>query len=246
MHGTVIRDRRSKQRSDADKDAFLAVVSHELRNQINSILGWTLLMRRPVTDGETLARGLKVIERNAHLQSKLIELIDLSRVRINCLKPNSQKSLLVPILETSFDLMMPLAREKGIEMVARLEDAKHAVNVDAGLLQQAITNILGNAINFSPSGGRIGLEVVTRGNWAEIAVSDTGCGIPRELLHVIFDSFKQVHTNQANHEGLALGLTIAHHIIAAHKGTIRANSPGEGKGTTFIVTLSLKNSEAAG
>lgn len=77
-------------------------------------------------------------------------------------------------------------------------------------------------------------------------MSDTGCGIPRELLHVIFDPFKQLHTNQANREGLGLGLTIAHHIIAAHKGTIRANSRGEGRGTTFIVTLPLENSDSAG
>src|SRR5215213_6785050 len=115
MPPTVIRDRRrSRQKSDVDRDAFLAVVAHELRNQINSILGWAVLMRRPVTDGETVAHGLKVIERNAHLQAKLIEqLIDLSRVRINCLKPKTQKSLLVPILETSLDSMMPLARKKG-------------------------------------------------------------------------------------------------------------------------------------
>lgn len=247
MHGTVIRDpRRSKQKSDADRDAFLAVVSHELRNQINAILGWTVLMRRPVTDGETLARGLKVIERNAHIQAKLIEqLIDLSRVRINCLKPKTQRSLLVPILETSLDSMMPLAREKGIEMAAHLEDSKHAVNVDAGLLQQAVTNILGNAIKFTPAGGRIELRLVTLGTWAEIAVSDTGCGIAPELLHLVFDPFKQVHPNHANHEGLGLGLTIAHHIIAAHKGTICANSPGEGKGTTFIVTLPLEDSDSA-
>jgi signal transduction histidine kinase len=248
MPPTVIRDRRrSRQKSDVDRDAFLAVVAHELRNQINSILGWAVLMRRPVTDGETVAHGLKVIERNAHLQAKLIEqLIDLSRVRINCLKPKTQKSLLVPIVETSFDSMVPLAREKAIEMVARLQDSKHAVKADAGLLQQAITNILGNAIKFTPAGGRIELQLVTRGTWAEIAVSDTGCGIPRELLHVIFDPFKQLHTNQANREGLGLGLTIAHHIIAAHKGTICANSPGEGRGTTFIVTLPLENSDSAG
>jgi two-component system, chemotaxis family, CheB/CheR fusion protein len=248
MHGTVIPGRqRSKQKSAADRDEFLAMVSHELRNQINSILGWAVLMRKPVTDGETLARGLKVIERNAHLQAQLIEqLMDLSRVRINCLKPNVQKSLLVPILETSLDSMMPLAREKGIEMVARLEDSKHLVKADAGLLQQAITNILGNAIKFTPAGGRIELRFVTRRTWAEITISDTGCGIARELLHLIFDPFKQVHTNKANHGGLGLGLTIAHHIIAAHKGTIRANSPGEGKGTTFLVTLPLENCDSAG
>ena len=241
MHGTGTCDRR-RSKQGPERDAFLAVVSHELRNQINAILGWAVIMRKPVTDGETLARGLKVIERNAHLQAQLIEqLIDLSRVRINCLKPQLEKRLLAPILEAAFDSMMPLASEKGIEMTARLDNSKLTVNADAGLLQQAITNILGNAIKFTPNGGRIELQVATPGTWAEVAVSDTGCGIPHELLHLIFDPFKQVHTNQTN-QGLGLGLTIAQHIIAAHKGTIRVNSPGDGKGTTFIVTLPLENS----
>lgn len=245
MHETLIRDgRRSKQKPDADRDAFLAVVSHELRNQINAILGWAVLMRRRETDGEMLARGLKVIEGNAHLQAQLIEqLIDLSRVRINYLKPKRQKISLTSILETARDSVMPLASQKGIEMASRLEGSNDAVNADSGLLQQAMTNILINAIKFTPAGGRIDLRLVTLKTWAEIAVSDTGCGIPPELLHLIFDPFKQVHRSQTSRDGLGLGLTIAHHIIAAHNGTICANSAGEGKGTTFMVTLPLANSE---
>jgi signal transduction histidine kinase len=243
MHETFIRDRR-KSRSEADRDAFLAVVSHELRNQISVIIGWAVLIRKPVTDGETVARGLKVIEHNANLQAQLVEqLIDLSRARINCLKPKNQKTSLLPILETALDSMLPLASEKGIEIARHLDDSKHAVNADAGLLQQAFTNILTNAIKFTPAGGRIDLQLVTRGTWAEITIDDTGCGIPRELLHLVFDPFEQAHTDNTNNKGLGIGLTIAHHIVATHKGTIRASSPGEGKGTTFIVTLPLENSE---
>jgi two-component system, chemotaxis family, CheB/CheR fusion protein len=244
MDRTLSRDpRRNKQESD--RDALLAVVSHELRNQINSILGWAVLMNRTVTDAETLARGLKTIERNANMQAQLIEqLIDLSRVRIDCLKPKAQKTSLVPILEIALDSMLPLATAKGIKIASRLDASRQKVNADAGLLQQAITNILANAIKFTPAGGRINLRLVTRETWAEITISDTGCGIPRELLHLIFDPFKQVHTNQTNHNGLGLGLTIAHHIIATHNGAIAANSPGEGKGTTFIVTLPLENSDS--
>ena len=246
MHGTLVHDRhRRKQPSDADRDALLAVVSHELRNQINIILGWAVLIRRTATDGETLARGLKVIEYNAGLQARLIEqLVDLSRVRINCLKPRTKKTSLVPILETALDSMMPLARTKGIEIVSRLEDSKHAVEADAGLLQHAITNILGNAIKFTPAGGRIDLQLAARGTLAQITVSDTGCGVPGDLLHLIFEPFKQVHTNGANRNGLGLGLTIANHIIATHNGTICARSQGEGKGTTITVTLPLENSES--
>jgi signal transduction histidine kinase len=243
MRGTLIRDRKkSKQRFDADRDAFLAVVSHELRNQISAIHGWAVLMERSATDGEMLARGLKVIERNANLQAQLIEqLIDLSRVRINCLEPKARKTLLIPILEIALDSMMPLASAKGIEMASYLEDSEQTVKADAGLLQQAITNILANAIKFTPAGGRIDLRLLTRGTWAEVTVNDTGCGIPRELVHLIFDPFKQGHTNHTYNNGLGLGLTIAHHIIAIHNGTICANSPGEGKGTTFVVTLPLEN-----
>ena len=195
MHGTLIRNRRkSKQKSDVDSDAFLAVISHELRNQINAILGWATLMKRPATDGEMFARGLEVIESNANLQAHLIEqLIDLSRVRINCLKPKVQKIPLVPILDTALDSMQPLASQKGIQMASQLNGSNHAVRGDAGLLQQAITNILVNAIKFTPPTGRIDLRLTTPGTWAEITISDTGCGIRREFLHVIFDPVKQVH-----------------------------------------------------
>ena len=245
MHGTLVPDRqRRNQPSDADRDAFLAVVSHELRNQINAIRGWAVLIRRAAADGATLARGLEVIECNANVQAQLIEqLIDLSRVRINCLKPNTQKIPLIPIVEAALDSMMPLAREKGISVGSRLERSKYSIKADAGLLHQALTNILGNAIKFTPGGGRIDLQLASLGTWAEITVSDTGCGVPADLLHLIFEPFKQVHPNQPSHNGLGLGLTITHHIIAAHNGTICASSPGEGKGMTFVITLPLESTE---
>jgi signal transduction histidine kinase len=245
MRGILSRDpRKTKQKSDADREAFLAVVSHELRNQINMIHGWAALMRKSATDGETLARGLRVIERNAILQAQLIEqLIDLSRVRINCLKPKAQKMLLEPILEMALDSMMPLASAKGIEITSHINGSRHTVNVDAGLLQQAITNILANAIKFTGNGGRIDLRLMTRGNRAEITISDNGCGIPPELLHLVFDPFKQVHSNETNNTGLGLGLTITHQIIATYKGAICVSSPGQGKGTSVIVTLPLENSD---
>ncbi len=244
MHASTIRSRRkSKEKSDVDRDAVLAVVSHELRNQINAILGWAELMRRPATDGELIERGLTVIESNAHLQAQLIEqLVDLSRVRINCLQPKVQKTPLVPILDTALDSMQPLASQKGIQMASHLNGSTPVVRGDAGLLQQAIINILVNAIKFTPPGGHVNLRLKTHGAWAEIAISDTGCGIPREYLNLIFDPFKQLHTGQANPQGLGLGLTITQHIVATHNGTIRASSPGEGKGTTFTVTLPLANS----
>ncbi len=245
MQGAVVRDqRRSEQPSEVDRDVSLAMVSHELRNQINAIRGWAVLMKGSATDGAILARGLEVIECNANLQAELIErLIHLSRVRINCLNPRTRQSSLISIIEAARDSMMPLALEKLIEMGFRLEDSNCVVNADTGLLQQALTNILGNAIKFTPSGGRIELQLATRGTWAEISVSDTGCGVPGDLLHLIFEPFKQVHTDQGNHNGLGLGLTITRHIIAAHDGTICASSAGEGKGTTFKITLPLANTE---
>lgn len=239
MRGTLVRmQRRRKEPSESDQDMSLAVVSHELRNQINAIRGWAELIRRAATDGATLAHGLEVIECNANLQARLIEqLIHLSRVRINCLNPKTQKISLASIIEVARDSMMPLASEKRIEVDFRIDDSKCVVNADAGLMQQALTNILGNAIKFTPAGGRIDLQLTTRGTCAEISVSDTGCGVPRDLLPLIFEPFKQVHADQGN--GLGLGLTITQHIIAAHDGTICASSPGEGKGTIFTIKLPL-------
>jgi signal transduction histidine kinase len=226
---------------------FLAMVSHELRTPTNAILGWAQLIKERLTDAETIAHGLEVIERNARLLAQLIEqLLDFSRVNNGLLRFNAQRASLVPILEAAIDTMLPQARAKEIDLHMELDESAIAVICDPSRLQQVITNLLANAIKFTPSGGRVDIQLARQSSYAEITVSDTGRGIPTEFLPHIFEPFGQAGTDQATaHDGLGLGLTIARHIIERHKGKIHAESLGEGTGTKFTIIIPLEDETAS-
>ncbi|MEA2551826.1 MAG: hypothetical protein QOJ65_2 [Fimbriimonadaceae bacterium] len=234
---------KSKQVSNPDRDLFLAMISHELRTPSNAILGWAQLIKDRLVDEETIAHGIEVIERNARLQAQLIEqLLDFSRVNNGLLRLDARSASLVPILKAAVDTVLPQAQAKGIDLHMELDASMCAVIGDPARLHQVITNLLVNAIKFTPSGGRVGIRLARRGSYAEITVSDTGRGIPTEFLPHIFDPFRQAGSDQATaHDGLGLGLTIARHIIERHKGKIHAESLGEGTGTKFTITLPLED-----
>jgi signal transduction histidine kinase len=226
---------------------FLSMVSHELRTPTSAILGWAQLLRARLTDAETLAHGISVIERNAELQALLIEqLLDFSRVNNGLLRLAAQRAALALILEAAIDTMLPQAKTKGLALHMELDAPALAVIGDPARLHQVITNLLANAIKFTPAGGRVDIRLARRGASAEITVSDTGQGIPPEFLPHIFAPFRQAGSDQATaHAGLGLGLTIARHIIERHKGKIHAESLGAGTGTRFTITLPLEDEIAA-
>jgi hypothetical protein len=239
----TLDQQKRKKASNPQRDMFLAMVSHELRTPTNAILGWAQLIKDRLADAETIAYGIEVIERNARLQAQLIEqLLDFSRVNNGLLRLDAQMTSLVPILEAAIDTMLPQAQAKGIALNVYLDASTCAVIGDPARLHQVITNLLANAIKFTPSGGRVGIRLARRDSYAEITVSDTGRGIPTEFLPHIFEPFGQASTDQATaHDGLGLGLTIARHIIERHKGEIHAESLGEGTGTKFTIILPLEN-----
>jgi signal transduction histidine kinase len=242
------RDRqKSKQVSNPDRDMFLAMVSHELRTPSHAILGWAQLIKDRRADEETVAHGIEVIERNARLQGQLIEqLLEFSRVNNGLLRLDAQRASLAPILEAAVDTMLPQAQAKEIYLDMELDASAIAVICDSARLHQVITNLLANAIKFTPSGGRVGIRLARQRSYAEITVSDTGRGIPTEFLPHIFEPFGQAGTDEATlRDGLGLGLTIARHIIERHKGQIHAESLGEGTGTKFTITLPLDDETAS-
>src|SRR5690606_6932395 len=112
------------------------------------------------------------------------------------------------------------------------------LEADRARLQQVLLNLLSNAIKFTPSGGAINVNIEAREEHVELTVKDSGQGIPPEALPHIFDRFEQAGARQTPPCGLGLGLTIARHIIDAHRGSIGAHSEGDGKGATFVVRLS--------
>ncbi|MUH01064.1 GAF domain-containing protein [Scytonema sp. UIC 10036] len=237
-------EQRAKAAAEAAnriRDEFLAVLSHELRTPMNPILGWTKLLRGGNLDASKVAAALLTIERNAKLQVQLIEdLLDISCILQGKLSLNSSPIDLRLIIEEALKTVQLAAQAKAIQIQSYFEP--NAVNVlgDATRLQQVIWNMLSNAIKFTPNSGRVEIHLKRVGNQAQIAVSDTGKGIKPDFLPYVFDYFRQADSSiTRSFGGLGLGLAIARHIIELHGGTVRADSPGEGQGATFTITLPL-------
>jgi PAS domain S-box-containing protein len=227
---------REQQLADANrtKDQFLATVSHELRTPLNAILGWTMLLNG-ATDPARIARALEKVDRNAKALRQIIEdLLDFSRTARGELRVVREPVDLREVVLHAVDAITVLAQEKGVSLVVDTPEMG-VVFGDALRLQQVITNLLTNAIKFTPSGGQIIVRQRQDGLRMMISIQDTGIGIRRELLEAIFDPFRQVQPHGAL--GLGLGLAIVRQVVEAHEGTVMAQSEGEGRGATFTVSL---------
>ena len=223
------------------KDEFLAVLSHELRTPLNPILGWTRLLRRGTLDSGKTAVALETIERNAELQVQLIEdLLDISRILQGKLSLNSTPINLKTTLKAAIETVRLAAEAKNIQIQTQLEPNIGDVLGDVTRLQQVVWNLLTNAIKFTPTGGRVEVELKTIDSSAQIQVRDTGKGIKPEFIPYVFDTFRQADSSiTRTFGGLGLGLAIVRHVVELHGGTVKAESFGEGQGATFTVTLPL-------
>ena len=239
--------RQEAERADRSKDEFLAMVSHELRSPLNSILGWAKLLRTRKYDPQTAERALETIERNAQAQSQLLEdLLDVSRMIRGTLRLTLAPVNLLNVVESTVTSLKLAAQAKNIDLELRIANSPFMVSGDLHRLQQIVTNLLTNAIKFTPTGGRVEILLSTpcstpdSRSSAQIQVTDTGQGISPEFLPYIFDRFRQADgATTRSKDGLGLGLAISRHLVELHGGTIAAASPGEGRGATFIVTIPL-------
>lgn len=223
------------------KDEFLATMSHEIRTPLNAVLGWTRVLRAGAVPAEPrTARALESIERNARMQAQLIEdLLDISRIVTGRLRLSLLPVDLTRVVEAAVDVVEPAAENKHLQLALDLT-RDVIVFGDADRLQQVVWNLLVNAVRFTPEGGRIAIWLQRDDASARIVVADTGIGIPPAFLPHVFDRFKQGDATAASaREGLGLGLAIVRHLVEAHGGAVRAESPGEGLGATFTVVLPL-------
>ncbi|HET7062319.1 MAG TPA: ATP-binding protein, partial [Nitrosospira sp.] len=231
--------RSEAERANQLKDEFLATLSHELRTPLNAILGWSQLILQGTMNKEHVQRGLEIIERNAHAQNNLIaDLLDMSSIMSG--KVRLEMQLLDPgsIAEAAIESIAPAAEAKEIRLDKVIDPASGLVYGDSNRLQQIIWNLLSNAVKFTPKHGSVEVTVERAESHLEIAVRDTGPGIHPEFLPHVFDRFRQADSSLTrNHGGLGLGLAIAYQLVGLHGGTIRAESEGEGKGASFVITL---------
>jgi CheY-like chemotaxis protein len=190
---------------------------------------------------EEAYQGIETIERNARLQTQLIEdLLDMSRIVSGKIRLDVQRVDLTSIVEAAVEAVKPAAEAKGIRLHAVLDPLPAPMAGDPGRLQQVLWNLLSNAVKFTSKGGRVQVLLERINSHFEISVSDTGQGISPNFLPHVFERFRQEDASTTRqHGGLGLGLGIAKNLVELHGGTIRAKSPGEGQGATFIVTLPL-------
>lgn len=223
------------------KDEFLATVSHELRTPLNAIIGWSHLLRGGSLDQATASRAMETIDRNAKAQAQLIEdILDVSRMITGKLRLNNEPVDIASVINAAIDSVQLAVDSKNLELEVTLDpSARHTLG-DASRLQQVVWNLLANAIKFTPSCGRIEVKVERAGRDMKIRVGDTGQGISPNFLPYIFERFRQADgTTTRQHGGLGLGLAIVRHLVELHGGTIKAESAGEGMGSTFIIKLPL-------
>jgi PAS domain S-box-containing protein len=230
------------ERATRLRDDFVATLSHELRTPLNAIQGWTGLLRRPGAQApDKVAHGLDVIERNCHVLAELIsDLLDVSRIAAGKLRLERAPVSLRETVETAVEGHRASALAKGVSLQLRLGPPGVTVLGDTGRLVQIFSNLLGNAVKFTPRNGRVDVDVTREDGRAQVVVSDTGEGIPPEHLPHLFDRFRQADSSiTRRHGGLGLGLSIVRSLAELHDGEVRADSAGIGRGARFRVTLPL-------
>ena len=235
-------ERAARERAESAsraKDEFVAMVSHELRAPLNSILGWTQLLGSGKLDQLESARAVESIERGARAQVQLIgDLLDVSRAITGKLLLSPHTVELRDVVESAIESIRPAADAKSIRLKVHFDQQGGCVFGDPGRLHQIAWNLLSNAVKFTPRSGSIDVTMQRRNQDLQFTVSDSGVGINREFLPYVFDRFSQAKTSSdRKYGGLGLGLAIVKHLVELHGGTVEADSPGEGKGATFTVTL---------
>lgn len=236
--------KEQKARAEAEKanrlkDEFLATLSHELRTPLNAIVGWSALLRKQKLTPEKTVRAVEIIERNAQFQAQLIEdLLDVSRIIRGKLQLNTHIVNLQQIILSALDTVKPAAEAKHIQLQSSLEPSNNLLRGDSDRLQQIIWNLLSNAIKFTSMGGSVTVSLQWWNGFAQIQVQDNGKGIPAEVVPYVFERFRQAESSSTRSEGgLGLGLAIVRNLVELHGGTVWCESPGLGKGSTFIVQL---------
>jgi CheY-like chemotaxis protein len=229
------------EQANRTKDEFLATVSHELRTPVSAVLLWTNLLLSGHASPEQIAEGLKAVKSSAEAQRELInDLMDSSRISAGKLRIQLRLTVLADLVKSAVETILPTATIKGVNVVANLSPDAGSVMADPDRLQQVMWNLLTNAVKFTPTGGRVDVILQRSRSGVEIRVIDNGSGIAPEFLPHVFEAFRQGEGSTTRiHGGLGLGLAITKQLVELHGGTVRAESAGPGKGSTFIVSLPL-------
>jgi signal transduction histidine kinase/ActR/RegA family two-component response regulator len=231
--------RAAAERALHAKDEFLCTLSHELRTPLTPILGWVSMLRSKQLDGATVGRALEVIERNTRVEIQIVEdVLDVSRSISGKLTVTPRLMDLVSVVQDAGEALRFAAAGKGLTVEVTSQTAALTMVGDPIRLRQVAWNLIGNAVKFTPPGGRIRVHVDLIESSARIRVTDSGQGLAEDALPHLFERFWQAEAGPKRaHGGLGLGLAICKQLVEAHGGTITAASEGAGRGATFTVVL---------
>jgi two-component system CheB/CheR fusion protein len=233
--------RETAEEANRLKDEFLAIMSHELRNPLNVILGYAELLMRSdeIRASANLKRMADAVKRNAVAQSKLIrDLLDLSRLRSGKLELNRETVSPVTSIENAIETVRMDAASKEITIEVIVPDDLLFVQADPVRLEQIIWNLLNNSVKFTPKGGRITVRLEEDANHIVLTVSDNGQGIEPSFLPHIFEIFRQADTGTSRAQaGMGIGLAVVQQLVELHGGSVSAYSAGSNKGSTFTIRL---------
>lgn len=234
-----IESLRSKTAS-AYKENFLGALSHELRTPLQTMLGWTHMLRDREFSKPRAAKILGALERSINAQAQTIShLLELVRVNSGTLELHTRPCSLRPIIESVIAMQNVSIKAKHLRLSFVPEVDAYTL-ADVKWIQRAIWNIIGNAVKFTPIGGRIQVRLSADETYARFTVEDSGIGINKEFLPSVFDYFSQADSGtMRGHSGLGIGLAVSRNIIEAHGGRIEAESEGLDKGARFTVFLPL-------
>jgi len=226
------------------KDEFLATLSHELRNPLNVVIGYSEILRRSEdTKNSFVGKAAEVIRRNALAQSQLVsDLLDLSRLQMGKLAITRQPVSLSTIVGDAIETVRTEAEGKNISLRVVTPKETLLVDGDPVRLGQIVWNLLNNAVKFTPTGGHITIALSEEADNAILRITDTGHGIPPEFLPHVFEIFRQADASSSRRQGgLGIGLALVKQLAELHGGRVSAESDGTGKGAKFSVWLPLRS-----
>jgi signal transduction histidine kinase len=240
-------ERQMQQLAETDrrKDEFLAILSHELRNPLQPLQTAVEVLEHD-PDAPVPARIRAIIQRQVHHITRLVDdLLDIARLNAGRLELRREPVSLGAIVEEAVQACASMIETRKHKLELKGCDAPAIVYGDPVRLVQAVCNLVQNAAKYTEPGGRVGIEWGVDEGRGFIRVTDTGRGIPRELLPTIFEMFVQERTTSDGAGGLGLGLGLVKRLVEMHGGSVRAASPGPGRGSTFEITLALAERSAA-
>ena len=242
--GLLIAERSARseaERANRLKDEFLSILSHELRTPLNAVLGWVHLLRTSMHSEGQLDRGLSVIERNARLQSHMVDdLLDMGGVIAGKMRLDRRRVPIARVVEGAAESLQPAFTGKGVSLKRTVPADPGDVDGDPSRLHQIVWNLLSNALKFTPVGGEVQIELQRQDPEVSILVRDNGPGIEPDFLPFVFERFRQGDpSTRRPHGGLGIGLALVKSLSELHGGRASAVSAGPGQGATFMVTLPL-------